>query len=71
VVHGSGEVLKASGEAGRGAGKALQDGGKEAWDFASGETASRPALDRTFGTPPAKAAAPKDPAPGDAMKRKM
>lgn len=57
VAQGSGALSTALGEAGTAAGTAVTKGGTQLWDFASGDPAQRPALDRTRSVPPAPAAA--------------
>ncbi len=56
VAQGSGAVSTALGEAGTATGSAVAKGGTQLWDFASGDPARRPALDRTRSVPPAPAA---------------
>jgi hypothetical protein len=67
----SGSAIGASGAAGRELGTGAAKGGKELWDFSTGETTARPALDRTVGIPPLKVVRPKDPAPAEALGRKQ
>ena len=53
------------------AGAALGRGAQALWDFASGDPACRPALDRARSVPPAKAAPPvarRDPPPSEALR---
>lgn len=55
VAQGSGAVSTALGEASTAAGTAVTKGGTQLWDFASGDPAQRPALNRTRSVPPAPA----------------
>lgn len=57
VVQGAGAVSSALGEVGAAAGSAVAQGGTQLWDFATGDTTRRPALDRTRSVPPAPATA--------------
>lgn len=52
VAQSSGAASTALGEVGTAVGSSVSKGGGELWDFASGDPARRPALDRTRSVPP-------------------
>jgi hypothetical protein len=68
----SGAVASGAGQLSTAVGDSALKGGDKLWDFASGDPAQRPALDRNHPvTPPTSPAAakPKDPSPAEALKR--
>jgi hypothetical protein len=68
----SGAAVSGVGEVSRAAGEQTMKGGNQLWDFAAGDPAQRPALDRNHPVAPAPAAAapkPHDPSPAEALKR--
>jgi hypothetical protein len=71
IVQGSGTVVKAAGAASVEIGQATAQGANEIWDFAAGDSTARPPLNRSLGVPAPKPAAPKDPTPAEALRRKM
>jgi hypothetical protein len=73
AVTGSGALVAGVGAASAEAGSGLTSGGKELWDFASGDPARRPALNRLKSVPPLRKtpAKPADPSPAEALKAKL
>lgn len=69
VAAGSGAVVSAVGESMGKGGETTMKGADEMWDFANGDPAKRPALNRGKGLPPRKPASecPKDPSPAEAL----
>ena len=71
TVSAAGNVVAAAGASTAATGQTLARGGEALWDFASGDPAKRPALDRTRSVPPAapvRPAARKDPSPAEVMR---
>jgi hypothetical protein len=71
AVATTGTVVAAVGESTAKAGTTVMQGGDRLWDFASGDPAKRPALDRTRSVPPLAPVRPttkKDPPPAEMMR---
>jgi len=70
VVTGSGAAVSAVGEASAQAGAVATKGADKMWDFATGESAARPALDRELALPSSSTTTKHviDPTPAEALK---
>jgi hypothetical protein len=74
VVASAGSLVASVGESAVAAGKTTAEGAEKLWDFATGDPAKRPAIDRTRAVPMPKPTAPSnpvDPSPAAAMKTKV